>query len=207
MSGDMRPLSEPTSPEDPRRPSDDDPAVTEPLDDTGSHFSALVRAESTWVWRLLRRIGLSSEDADDATQQVFLVAARRTEEVQGSRARPFLYGTAVRVAANARRTLARRRDAPSEAIFQASTPEPSPDEQVEQRRARVLLDELLGKLPAELRRVLVLAEIEQLTAREIAELEAIPAGTVASRLRRARSLFHGLLEQEQHRNPFDRRCS
>lgn len=203
----MRPCSELTSPEDARRPQDDDAAAAEVIDDTDGHLSALVRAESSWVWRLLRRIGLSSEDADDATQQVFLVAARRTEEVRGSRARPFLYGTAVRVAANARRTLARRRDAPSEAIAGAPAHEPPTDEQVEQRRARVLLDELLGKLPEELRRVLVLAEIEQLTVREIAELEAIPAGTAASRLRRARSLFHGLLEQEQHRNPFDRRCS
>jgi RNA polymerase sigma-70 factor, ECF subfamily len=203
----MRPQSEPTSPEHPRGATDDDPAAAEPLDDTGGHLSALVRAELPWVWRLLRRFGLSSEDADDATQQVSLVAARRKEEVQGSRARPFLYGTAVRVAANARRTLARRRDTPSDAISGAATHEPPTDEQVEQRRARVLLDELLDKLPAELRRVLVLAEIEQLTVREIAELEAIPAGTAASRLRRARALFYDLLEQEQHRNPFDRRCS
>lgn len=205
MSRQMRPLSELTSPEDPRRPVDDDSAEAESLDDS-SHFSALVRAEFRWVWRLLRRIGLSSEDADDATQQVFLVAARRREEVRGSRVRPFLYGTAVRVAANARRTLARRRDVPSEAITGASALELPADEQVEQRRARALLDEVLGKLPAELRRVLVLAEIEQLTTREIAELEAVPAGTAASRLRRARALFHGLLEREQHRNPFDRRC-
>ena len=160
-----------------------------------------MRAEFRWVWRLLRRIGLSSEDADDATQQVFLVAARRREEVRGRLARPFLYGTAVRVAANARRTLARRRDVPSEAITGASAHEPPTDQQVEQWRARALLDELLGKLPAELRHVLVLAEIEQLTTREIAELEGIPGGTAASRLRRARALFHGLLERSSTVTP------
>jgi RNA polymerase sigma-70 factor (ECF subfamily) len=53
--------------------------------------------------------------------------------------------------------------------------------------------------------VLVLAEIEELTAQQIAELEAIPAGTVASRLRRARAAFHLLVEQEQQRDPFERR--
>jgi RNA polymerase sigma-70 factor (ECF subfamily) len=65
-----------------------------------------------------------------------------------------------------------------------------------------LLDELLGELPAELRRVLVLAEIEQLTAKQIGELEGVPPGTAASRLRRARAAFYALLEREQARNPF-----
>jgi RNA polymerase sigma-70 factor (ECF subfamily) len=188
---------------------DDQPGTIAPdpvhLDDDAKNFSALVRAEFEWVWRLLRRGGLSPADADDATQQVFLVAARRSAEVQGSRARAFLYGTAIRIAANARRALRRRREVPGDAAAASKAHAPSLDELLEQLRARELLDELLGKLPPELRRVLVLAEIEQLTAQQIAELEAVPAGTVASRLRRARVVFHGLLEQEQHRNPFDRR--
>jgi RNA polymerase sigma-70 factor (ECF subfamily) len=49
----------------------------------------------------------------------------------------------------------------------------------------------------DLRRVLVLAEIEQLSNQQIAELEAMPKGTVASRLRRARAEFYALLEREQ----------
>jgi DNA-directed RNA polymerase specialized sigma24 family protein len=48
-------------------------------------------------------------------------------------------------------------------------------------------------------------EIEQLTALQIAELEGVPTGTVASRLRRARAAFYRLLGEQQHRNPFDRR--
>jgi DNA-directed RNA polymerase specialized sigma24 family protein len=51
----------------------------------------------------------------------------------------------------------------------------------------------------------VLAEIEELSAQQIAELEVVPAGTVASRLRRARAAFNDLVEQEQQKNPFDRR--
>jgi RNA polymerase sigma-70 factor (ECF subfamily) len=198
----MRSLSELPSPE--RIRSEDEPAEAVAPDDCGRNFSTFVREELEWVWRLLRRFGLSPADADDATQQVFLVASRRSAEVQNSRGRPFLYGTALRIAANARRTLRRRRDAPSDAIYSATANEPPLDELLEQRRARQLLDELLGKLPGELRRVLVLAEIEELTAQQIGELEALPAGTVASRLRRARAAFHDLVEQEQQR-AFDRR--
>jgi RNA polymerase sigma-70 factor (ECF subfamily) len=170
-------------------------------------FAEFVRAEFKWVWRVLRRLGLSPADADDATQQVFLVVARRSAEVPRARSRSFLYQTAIRVTANAVRSLRRRRDVPSEDLGEHWAHEPPLDELLEQRRARRLLDELLAQLPPELARVLVLAEIEQLTAQQIAELEGLPAGTVSSRLRRARAQFYRLLEQAQQRNPFDRRCS
>ena len=193
----MRSPSELPSLEEPRRQGED--VLSDPADqnDPRTSFSDLVRAELEWVWRVLRRIGLSPADADDATQQVFLVVARRYDELRVQRPRPFLYGVATRVAANAQRTLRRRREEPSEAAAGAAAHEPPPDELLEQRRARTLLDELLGQLPPELRRVLVLAEIEQLTAQQIAELEALPTGTVRSRLRRARAAFHALLAQRQ----------
>jgi RNA polymerase sigma-70 factor (ECF subfamily) len=79
---------------------------------------------------------------------------------------------------------------------------PLPDETAELVAARELMDELLAKLSPELRRVLVLASIEQLALAEIAELEAIPQGTVASRLRRAREQFKAELDGVRHRVPF-----
>jgi RNA polymerase sigma-70 factor (ECF subfamily) len=194
--------SELPSPEPPPLGSDENPAKTAAPDEPTWNFAALVRSELEWVWRLLRRIGLSPADADDAAQQVFLVAARRGSEVSGGRIRPFLYGTALRVAANARRTLRRRREVANESAVDAAQHDIELDEVLAQRRARALLDELLGELPAELRRVLVLAEIEQLTAKQIGELEGVPQGTAASRLRRARAAFFALLEREQARNPF-----
>lgn len=159
------------------------------------NFSALVRAEIDFVWRQLRRLGLSRADADDATQQVFLVASRRRDQLVPGKERSFLYGTALRVAANVRRGLQRRREVAPEGHSEPPLDAPLPDEVLERRRARALLDELLGQLPAELSRVLVLAEVEQLTVAAIAELEGIPAGTAASRLRRARSVFRELLER------------
>jgi len=182
---------------EPARMSPRDEVAYPPTDDTPGNFSVFVRAEFVWVWRLLRRIGLSPADADDATQQVFLVAARRGGEVHGGSARAFLYGTALRVAANARRSLRRRREVPSEAAGERCAHDQHPDELLEQRRARVLLDALLAQMPLDLRRLLVLAEIEQLTVQQIADLEGVPLGTAASRLRRARSVFFDLLEREQ----------
>jgi DNA-directed RNA polymerase specialized sigma24 family protein len=65
-----------------------------------------------------------------------------------------------------------------------------------------LLAELLSQLPDKLRRALVLAEIEELEVQAIAELECIPVGTAASRLRLARKRFLELLEAAKHKNPF-----
>lgn len=64
------------------------------------------------------------------------------------------------------------------------------------------VDELLAQLPDDLRRVLILAEIEQFEVAEIASLEKIAVGTATSRLRRARRLFRQALAGARTRNPF-----
>jgi RNA polymerase sigma-70 factor (ECF subfamily) len=113
-----------------------------------------------------------------------------------------LYGAAVRVAANARRTVQRRLEQSDEALEQHVAPSLHPEQRRALDEAWSLLDELLERLPDELRRVLVLAEIEQLEVNEIAALEGIPAGTAASRLRRAREEFRDHLKRAGTRNPF-----
>lgn len=69
---------------------------------------------------------------------------------------------------------------------------PSPEEQVEQRQARALLDAVLDRMPLELRTIFVLFELEELELRDIAEVEGIPVGTASSRLRRAREEFSAI---------------
>jgi RNA polymerase sigma-70 factor (ECF subfamily) len=51
----------------------------------------------------------------------------------------------------------------------------------------------LSKLPAEQREVLLLADVEELAYKEIAEVLSIPIGTVMSRLHRARRALRGRL--------------
>jgi RNA polymerase sigma-70 factor, ECF subfamily len=178
-------------------PSADLPSPSPPLD-----FDELVHRHLDFVWRALRRLGLSPSDADDAAQQVFMIAVRQLVEVPPGKERAFLYGTARRVAANARRDRRRRREAPAELAAELQAFGALPDERLELERAAALLDDLLAHLPEELRRVLVLAEVEEATVPAIAELEAIPVGTAASRLRRARAAFEKLLARAARHNPF-----
>jgi RNA polymerase sigma-70 factor (ECF subfamily) len=167
-----------------------------------SRIRTLVENYFDFIWRLLRRQGLAPPDADDAAQQVFMIATEKVDSIAPGSERGFLYGTAVRVAANTRRATGRRREVAVEGLDSRATDASQPDERAELGRAWALLDELFAQLPDELARVLALAEIEQVEVPEIAALEQIPVGTAASRLRRARAAFRELLGTIEHRNPF-----
>jgi RNA polymerase sigma-70 factor (ECF subfamily) len=127
---------------------------------------------------------------DDATQQVFIVAARRVEDIPVGRERAFLCGTAVRIAANSRRADgsygARHAEASLDEL-QCSVP--NSESLMEQMQARQLLDAVLDSMTDDLRTIFVLSEIEGLTAPEAAAIVDVPIGTVSSRLRRAREQF------------------
>jgi len=148
-----------------------------------------VRDNFAFVWRLLRRLGLSPSDADDATQQVFIVLARKINDLSSGKERAFLYGTAVRIAWRARRSLERRREELSSVIAEEAALSPAPDQLLLHRQARVVLDEILDAMPLAVRTVFVLFELEGMNLTEIADTLRLPRGTVASRLRRGREEF------------------
>lgn len=180
-------------------------AQAEPALDASSgkaSFESLVARHYGFVWRVLRGFGLASAEAEDAAQQVFMIAAGKHSEISTDRERSFLYGVTLRVANNARRGLRRRREVTEDELDDAASLLVDPEQSTTLGQARALLLELLEQLPDKLRRALILAELEQLEVANIAELEGIPLGTAASRLRLARQRFRALLEQSQHRNPF-----
>jgi RNA polymerase sigma-70 factor (ECF subfamily) len=156
---------------------------------------AIVLAHFDAVARLLRSLGVKEADVEDAAQQVFMVVARRADDLAPEAERAFLFRTAVHVAAHARRTLARRREQVDEAPQPVGTP-PAPDELLDQRRARERLDRILDAMPVDLRTVFVLFEIDEMPMPQIAELLQLPIGTVASRLRRARADFEQRVKRE-----------
>jgi RNA polymerase sigma-70 factor (ECF subfamily) len=145
------------------------------------------------LWRFLRRLGVPEADAEDAAQKCLCVLAQRIDDVGPGKDKPFLFAVAVRVAKAMRRE---RRFATSacddERLSELPSLGPDAGQQLDERRARVVLDALLASLPLDLRTVFVLYEIEELTMAEIARALDLPMGTVASRLRRARETFEEL---------------
>lgn len=155
--------------------------------DLGARVQAFVREHHAFTWRCLRRLGLSPADADDAAQRVFVVAAARYAEIAAGAERAFLFRTAAHVAAKARRSAGRRQENLQADSSHERDDAPLADELVDQRRARELLDRVLGELPEDLAAVIILFEIEGLTSAEVALALDLRPGTVASRLRRARA--------------------
>ncbi len=159
------------------------------VEQDASRLREMVREHYDLVWRLVRRFGVHEAEAEDAVQHVFMVASRRLADIEAGREKSFLSSSAVRVASQARRAARRRPVELHPEVYETGDPSPGPDELADQRRAREMLDEILGRMPEDLRTVFVLFEIEEMITREIAELVNIPIGTVASRLRRAREWF------------------
>ena len=157
----------------------------------GERLALLVEQHADFVWRSLRRMGVGETQADDATQEVFIVTSQKLERVEPGRERAFLYGVAMNVAAHVRRSRARSREvAETPETLAAVDKAPDPEMRLADAQARALLDRVLETLSEELRAVFVLFELEEMTMIDIARLLDVPAGTVASRLRRAREDFH-----------------
>jgi RNA polymerase sigma-70 factor, ECF subfamily len=151
------------------------------------------------VWRFARRLGVAEPDVDDVVQEVILVAARRLDEIDTGSERAFMMSTAYRIASDMRRARARRAEVAADEAASVPDPTPAPDALVEQHKARALLDEVLDSMPLELRAVFVLYELDGLTMAEIADTLTLAAGTVASRLRRARELFESRVAKLERR--------
>ena len=164
-----------------------------------ARVQALVTEHFRLVWGWMLRLGVPRADAEDALQQVFLVASGKLDAIEPGRERPFLFGVTLRIASRAHRTRQRRREVLVAEPAEPSDPAPGVEEQLDRARARVALEEILDSMPIELRAVFVLFELEQATTSDIAALLELPSGTVASRLRRAREHFQAAVKRLEAR--------
>lgn len=155
-------------------------------DDAANRF---VRDYFDFVWRVLRRFGLSTADADDAAQRVMLTATARLADIEVGRERAFLFRVASFMASRERRGRRRRPEDSVADLDEMAETGADPEALLAARRARQRLDAVLRQMPEDLRAAFVLFEIEGLTKEEVAHALEIPPGTAASRLRRAREDF------------------
>lgn len=154
-------------------------------------FEVLYTDHVDMVWRGLRGLGVSEANIEDAVQDVFLVVHRRLASFEArSSFKTWLFGIVVRVARNHRRQSQRKGARESfEAAADVADSAPSPDDEAATAQAFRDLVRVLSKLDEPKRELLVLAELEQLSAPEIAETLGLNLNTVYSRLRHARSAF------------------
>lgn len=143
-----------------------------------------------FVWRVLARAGVRDADLKDASQEVFIIVADKLGQLEpDAKVTTWLYGIAIRVAANQRRKVQRKReDFTGEAAFDETHDEADGPEQIAVRaEARTQLAELLEALVPEQRIVFEMFELEEMTCPDIAKTLGIPLGTTYTRLRAARA--------------------
>lgn len=170
-------------------------AAPVPLDvlDHRERLAGLFASHVDFVWRTARRFGLSAAAADDAAQQVFVMASSKLGDIAPERERAFLFRAAIHVTRTMLRTAARKREDFVEEPETADA-QPSPEEALERRRALAAAHQILERMPDDLREAFILFELEEMTMAEVARLLEIPSGTVASRVRRARALFRAAVQ-------------
>jgi RNA polymerase sigma-70 factor (ECF subfamily) len=173
----------------------EDPASKQARSSVGTtELASVYRKHHRFVWRALVRLGVPDDRVSDAVHDTFMVVARRLHEFEGrSSLRTWLFAIAMRVAQAVRRDDARelrRRQKVGETANAVHHPHARAD------AARTLQD-LLDHLDDDKRAVFVMAELEGMTAPEIAGVLQVKIATVYSRLRLARSALERVVERQR----------
>ena len=153
------------------------------------------RAHAAFIWRTLRRYGLSEADARDASQEVFLVVNRSLPGFEGRCAmQTWLYAICRSVARDSKRRAFRRYEVGEDAaglnaLDARGAGVQTPFALTEEKQKFTILLRILADLDDAQREVFALFELESLAGEDIAEILGLPLGTVHSRLRLARQAF------------------
>ena len=151
-------------------------------------FELLAMPHLDAAFNLARWLTGNTSDAEDVVQDAYLRAFRYLDAFRGDNFRVWLL-TIVRNSfldwLKDNRS-GRQVFQPAPTDMDWPDPTPSAEAMLLDRVDSETLSTLMARLPAEYREVLILREIEDLSYKDIATVTATPAGTVMSRLSRAR---------------------
>jgi len=166
-------------------------------------FESIAQPNLPLLWRCARRLVRTGHEAEDLVQETCLKALRAWHQFRpGTDARAWL----VTILLNTARDQARKVQRQPETLVldelttlyqQYSTEQaraPAPEKAASQAEVRRLVRLALDDLSPELRMTVLLADVEEFTYQEIADIMGCPIGTVMSRLPRARHLVRTTLQ-------------
>lgn len=155
-----------------------------------SSFRQDVEATIPALRRYARALTRNAETADDLVQDTLVRALRSEHLFHGGEIRSWLFTILTNLNRNRLRSLARR------PIAKSLTDEDAPDLAGPEAGYRDI-ERALALLVDEQRHALLLVVLEGLSYREVAEVQAVPIGTVMSRLARARAQIKAYLDGER----------
>jgi RNA polymerase sigma-70 factor (ECF subfamily) len=140
-----------------------------------------------FVHSVTRRLAGPQLDADDLTQEVFVVVHRKLDGLRDpERLRSWIYGICRRVVAHQRRKQRTRRTIQQALGTRHERDASTPEDETHQRQLELRLYEALDRLSPKRREALILFALEEMSGKQIAELLQIPVRTVWTRLHAAR---------------------
>ena len=163
-------------------------------------FNELIRLYQGRVFRVVHRMLGDEAEAEDLAQEVFVTVFKSIDKFRGdSKLSTWLYRVAVNHAKNRLKYMNRRargrhkefaevgdREGIESASMNTSHVIPRPDQTLEAREAETAIQRALATLTEDQRELIVLRDIQHLTYDEIQDVTGLAAGTVKSRLHRAR---------------------
>jgi RNA polymerase sigma-70 factor (ECF subfamily) len=162
-------------------------------------FEAAVLPHLDAAYNLARWLLRDNQGAQDAVQDAYLRAFRFFESFSGDDARPWLLRIVRNVCYDLLGDKAREYlefDEERDSAALDAGPEAAandPQRLLERKLERAQVNAAIATLPPVFREVLILRELEEMSYDEIAQVTGIPAGTVMSRLSRARALLRNAL--------------
>lgn len=151
-------------------------------------LGALLYRHAPSVHRFGLKMCRDPEDANDIVQETMLAAARGAADFRGgSSMTTWLFAIARSFCIKARRRVrAETTSLDDEGAMDVASPASTPDEIASDREIGDALEQAIAELDPMYREVLVLRDVEGLTAPEVAEVLGIGNDAVKSRLHRAR---------------------
>ncbi|MGE0791735.1 MAG: RNA polymerase sigma factor [Sandaracinaceae bacterium] len=128
-----------------------------------------------WLW--------DDAEAADVVQEAFVKLWDKRASVRAETVEPFVYRIALNLASNRRRARKVRRHVQLESA--EPTTEVTAATMLETREREAKVRAAVEALPDELRQIVVLTEMSELSYAQVAEVVGIPEGTVGSRRHRA----------------------
>ena len=167
-------------------------------DDTLARFKHNIVPQLEAAYNFARLLSRDADAAQDIVQEAFLRAYRSFAGYRGGDARAWIF-TIVRNCYHSwlmdRRRKSRLEVDPKgkgdseEVILNISSDEDTPEAMLVRKAESQTVRFILNMMPRALREMLVVRELEEFSYRQIADITALPIGTVMSRLARARKAF------------------
>jgi RNA polymerase sigma-70 factor (ECF subfamily) len=162
-------------------------------------FALLVEAYTPLVWRVACRVGLPKRDIPDLVQEVFInlhEATRRGLDITEPLTR-WLSTVAYRMARNAKLLARNARELVTASGDVDLATDPTQEKHMHTLDLHALVEEVLDAMPDDLRHVLTMKDMDDMSIHDIADVMGIPVGTAYGYHAKARKMFERIWNERR----------